>query len=46
MSKQQIRDPSNRLLGTSDPRSNDTRDPSNRLVAKDNVLASLIRPFT
>ncbi len=31
--KQEIRDPSNRLLGTFDPRSNETRDPSNRLVA-------------
>jgi hypothetical protein len=43
--KQEIRDPSNRLLGTFDPKSNETRDPNNRLVAKGNVLASLIRAF-
>jgi len=44
--KHEIRDPSNRLLGTYDPRTNDTRDPSNRLVAKGNVLTSLISPFS
>jgi hypothetical protein len=43
--KLEIRDPSNRALGTYDPRTNETRDPSNRLVAKGNVLTSLIRPF-
>lgn len=41
--KQEIRDASNRLLGTFDPRANETRDSSNRLVAKGNVLSSLIR---
>ena len=41
--KLEIRDPKNRLLGTYDPRTNETRDPMNRLVAKGNVLTSLIR---
>ena len=41
--KQEIRDPSNKLLGTNDPKNNETRDPTNRLVAKGNVLSSLIR---
>ena len=42
--KQEIRDPNTRLLGTFDPRSNETRDPNNRLVAKGNALASLVHP--
>ena len=32
--KHDITAPSNRLLGTFDPRPNETRDPSNRLIAK------------
>ena len=43
--KQEIRDASNHLLGTYDPRANETRDANNRL-AKGNVLTSLIRPFS
>lgn len=41
--KQEIRDPSFRLLGTFDPKSNETRDANFRLIAKGNVLSSLIR---
>lgn len=41
--KQEIRDPSLHLLGTFDPKSNETRDANLRLVAKGNVLPSLIR---
>ncbi|WP_200943530.1 MULTISPECIES: hypothetical protein [unclassified Brevundimonas] len=44
--KHEIRDSSNHLLGTYDPRTNDTRDASNRMVAKGNVLTSLISPFS
>ena len=40
--KQEIRDPSNKLKGTYDPKQNETRDPSNRLVAKGNVLTTLM----
>ena len=43
MGKLEIRDASNRLLGTYEPRANETRDASNRLVAKGNVLTSLIK---
>lgn len=43
--KSEIRDPGNKLLGTYDPRRNETHDSSNRFVAKGNVLTSLIRPF-
>jgi hypothetical protein len=43
--KQEIRDAQNRMLGTYDPRTNETRDAMNRLVAKGNVLSSLIRSF-
>ena len=42
--KQEIRSPMNKLLGTYDPKSNETRDPMNRLVAKGNALTSLIPP--
>jgi hypothetical protein len=42
--KQEIRTPLNKLLGTYEPKSNETRDPLNRLVAKGNVLSSLIPP--
>jgi hypothetical protein len=41
--KQEIRDPAFHLLGTFDPKSNETRDANFRLVAKGNVLSSLIR---
>jgi hypothetical protein len=40
--KQELRNPSNVLKGTYDPKTNETRDPSNRLVAKGNVLATLM----
>lgn len=44
-SKLEIRDHLGRILGTYDPKSNETRDPLGRLVAKGNVLSSLISPF-
>ena len=40
--KMEIRDPSNRLKGTFDPKTNETRDPNNRLVAKGNMLTTLL----
>ena len=40
--KLEIRDASNRLKGTYDPKSNETRDDSNRLVGKGNLLSSLL----
>ena len=40
--KLEIRDASNRLKGTYDPKSNETRDSSNRLVGKGNLLSSLL----
>lgn len=43
--RQEIRDSHNTLLGTYNPKSNETRDPHNSLVAKGNVLSSLIKPF-
>lgn len=42
--KQEILTPLNKLLGTYDPKSNETRDTLNRLIAKGNVLTSLIPP--
>lgn len=43
--KLEIRDARNKLLGTYDPRANETRDASNRLVARGNALTSLIRAY-
>lgn len=40
--KLEVRDARNRLLGTYDPRINETRDATNRLVARGNVLTSLV----
>ncbi len=40
--KQEGRDPSGRLKGTYDPKSNETRDPSGSLVGRGNMLSSLI----
>lgn len=40
--KMEIRDATNRLKGTYDPKSNETRDASNRLVGKGNLLSSLL----
>lgn len=36
------RDRVNHVVGTYDPKTNETRDSSNRLVGKGNLLASLI----
>jgi hypothetical protein len=40
--KQEIRDANLKLLGSFDPKSNQTRDANLRLVATGNALASLI----
>lgn len=40
--KLEIRDASNRLKGTYDPKRNETFDSSNRLVGKGNLLATLL----
>jgi YD repeat-containing protein len=44
-STEEIRDPAGRLLGTYDPKKNETRDPAGRFVAKGNALTSFIRPI-
>ena len=41
--KMEIRDASGRLMGTYDPKSNETRDASGRLVGKGNLLSMLLR---
>ncbi len=41
--KQEMRDPNFRLLGTYDPKTNETRDASFHLIAKGNTLASLLK---
>lgn len=43
--KREIRDSHNNLLGTFDPKTNQTRDSHNNLVAKGDALTSLIGPF-
>lgn len=40
--KLEIRDASNRLKGTYDPKMNETRDSSHRLIGKGNLLATLL----
>lgn len=40
--KLELRDPTNKLKGTYDPKKNETRDPSNRLVGKGNLLTTLL----
>lgn len=40
--KMEIRDASNRLKGTYDPKTNITRDSSNRMVGKGNLLTTLL----
>ncbi len=40
--KMELRDPTNRLLGTYNPKSNETRDRTNKLVGKGNLLTTLL----
>ncbi len=40
--KLELRDHTNRLKGTYDPKSNETRDHTNRLVGKGNMLTTLL----
>ena len=40
--KLEIRDASNKLKGTYDPKLNETRDSSNKLIAKGNMLTTLL----
>ena len=40
--KLEIRDSSNRLKGTYDPKTNETHDSSNKRIGKGNLLATLL----
>ncbi len=42
--KLEIRDASNRMKGTYDPKTNETRDAQNRTVGKGNLLTTSILP--
>jgi len=41
--KMELRDHSNSLKGTYDPKTNETRDHSNRLVGRGNLLTTLLK---
>jgi hypothetical protein len=40
--KFELRDSSNRIKGTYDPKSNETRDSNNRIIGKGNLLTTLL----
>lgn len=40
--KMELRDHTNRLLGTYNPKSNETRDRTNKLIGKGNLLTTLL----
>lgn len=39
----ELRDSHSKLLGTYDPKSNETRDPSRRLIGRGNLLTTLLK---